>query len=176
MNRKAKMRMAWWFSLISGGIIALLWTWQRLVAGFVPVTTEILWTPEKVIRLPFEVSRWWDIFIGPIWSFILVYLFTNDKVTQKTGLVIGLIVGLIAGLGAGLGAGLIVGLGVGLVGGLIAGMGGELVIGLGVGLGAGLIAGLGTTLIAGLGVGLGVGLALCLGMFFRFFSKISVNG
>ena len=83
-----------------------------------------------MFQLPFAISRWWDILFAPIWTFILVFLFTPKKVKGDRDLFFGLVVGLGFGLGVGLGFGL----GVGLIIGLGFGLGFGLVFGMGVGL------------------------------------------
>jgi len=67
-----------------------------------------------LFQLPFAISRWWDILFAPIWTFILVFLFTPKKVKGDRDLFFGLVVGLGFGLVIGLGVDLVIGLGVGL--------------------------------------------------------------
>ena len=126
MEKERKRKLMWRWSLITAGLIALFWTMWYLITGQVPVMTSIKMTPELTWQLPFGISRWWDILIGPIWSFILISFFTNERITKNEGLVFGLVFGLVAGLGFGL----VFGLGFGLVFGLVFGLGAGLSFGL----------------------------------------------
>ena len=102
MEKERKRKLMWRWSLITAGLIALFWTMWYLITGQVPVMTSIKMTPELTWQLPFGISRWWDILIGPIWSFILISFFTNERITKNEGLVFGLVFGLVAGLVFGL--------------------------------------------------------------------------
>ena len=159
MDWNRRKRLMWRWSLISAGLIAAFWSVWYLVAGEVPVVTSIRLTPNHSWEMPFGISRWWDILIGPIWSLVLIPLFTSEQKEEKedffVGLAFGLGVGLVASLVVGLDACLLVSLAVGLGAGLRAGRD----IGLGACLGACLAAGLGVGLIVSLAVGLGA----CLG-------------
>ena len=119
-ERRRKLMLRW--SILTAAAIALFWTIYYLVVGSVPVVSSIRLTPDSIFTLPFGISRWWDILLGPIFSCIFVLLFTNKKIMKDEDLVFGLGVGLVSGLGAGLGVGLGVGLVVGLVFGLVVGL------------------------------------------------------
>ena len=114
MEKERKRKLMWRWSLITASLIALFWTIWCLVTGQVPVMTSIKMTPEWTWQLPFGISHWWDILIGPIWSVILISLFTNKRITKNEDLVFGLAVGLAVGLVVGLAVGLVFGLAVGL--------------------------------------------------------------
>jgi len=60
----------------------------------VPVTTSIKMTENWTLHLPFGISRWWDVLIGPIWSIVLISLFTNERITKDKDLGVGLVFGL----------------------------------------------------------------------------------
>ena len=164
----------WRWSLITAGLIALFWAIWYLAAGSVPVVTSIKMTGNWTLELPFGVSRWWGILIGPIWSIALISLSTSEIIKKDEDLVIGLIVGLAVGLlfglvvgldadlVVGLGFGLVLGLAVGLVVGLFSGLDNSLGLGLGFSLFFGLAVGLLFGLVVGLGCGLGVGLGVVL--------------
>jgi len=122
------------WSLVTGGLIALFWAVWYLIAGDVPVTNSIKMIKEWPIIFPFGVSRWWDILIGPIWSTIIIFLLTSEKLKGGKDLAICLV--------AGLGTGLAISLPVGLISGLVTG------------LAVGLVASLLACLISGLVVGL----------------------
>ena len=154
--RERRMALQW--SIVTAGLIALFWAIWGLINGSVPVVTSIRMTGNWTLALPFGISRWWDILIGPIWSTAVVFLVTNKRVKEDRDLTYGLILGLAFGLALGLAFGLVVGLGFGLVGGLVFG----LALGLGFGLVGGLVFGLGFGLVFGLVYGLALGLAVLL--------------
>ena len=70
MERKQKLMIRW--SIVTGGLIALFWAIWYLATGEVPIVTSIKMTPNWNYVLPFGISRWWDILIGPIWSLIKI--------------------------------------------------------------------------------------------------------
>jgi hypothetical protein len=160
--RERRMALRW--SIVTAGLIALFWAIWWLINGSVPVITSIRMTENWTLVLPFGISRWWDILIGPIWSTAIVFLMTNKRVKEDQYLIlglisgIGLILGLILGLAYGLGFGLAYGLGFGLAGGLVFGLAGGLALGLVYGLAYGLGFGLAYGLVFGLGFGLAYGL------------------
>ncbi len=170
--KKSKLMFRW--SIVTAAAIALFWTIWYLVAGNVPEVSSCKMTPDWTVVLPFAVSRWWDVLLGPVYSILVILLVTSERIRKNedvafaldvvlgAGLIAGLSAGLIFGPGAGLifgpGVGLGVGLAVGLIAGLAYGLFAGLVFGLGVGLGVGLGAGLVFGLVFGLGVGLVVGL------------------
>ncbi len=165
MNEKRNALMFRW-SVFSAAAIGLFWLIWYFIAGQVPVINEIQMTPKLTIFLPFDLPRWWDILIGPIWSILLVRLFTDENLKNSdifTGLALGLTVGLLFGLSPWTGSfGLTFGLAIGLGFGLVAGLSFGLAVGLALELGFGLALGLIVGLVAGLGFGLAVGLILWL--------------
>lgn len=95
-TRQYKLMFRW--SLLTTGLIALFWTIWYLIAGSVPTITSIKMTDTWTYFLPFGISRWWDILIGPIWSTIIILLLTTFKVKDDdwpAGLVFGLAFGLV---------------------------------------------------------------------------------
>ena len=94
MQEEKKHKLMWRWSLITAGTIVLFWTIWYLIAGQVPVTTSIKMTENWTIQLPFSISRWWDVLIGPIWSIVLISLFTNERITKDKDLGVGLVFGL----------------------------------------------------------------------------------
>jgi len=97
-TRKIKLIVRW--SLVTAGLIAFFWTIWYLVAGNVPIVTSIKMTETWTIQLPFGISRWWDILIGPIWATAIILISTSERITKDEDFVIGLVAGLGAGLGA----------------------------------------------------------------------------
>ena len=116
-NQKKKMMLRW--SIVSAGLIALFWAIWYWKTGSVPVVHGIKMTGNWTVSLPFGMSRWWDILVGPIWAIIVILIFTNSKISEDEDLV----VGLVAGLGVGLVFWLVVGLLFGLAAGLATGLG-----------------------------------------------------
>ena len=127
IERLKRKVLVWRWSFITALTITGFWTLWYFINGQVPVVTDIKMTEEWILKLPFGISRWWDILIGPIWSIIIISLFANQRVRKDKDLIFFLV----AGLGFGLVAGLSFGLGFGLVFGLSFG----LIFGLGFGLG-----------------------------------------
>jgi len=122
MERETKHQILFWSSLVSG-LFAFALAYWNLFIGEMPVVASIKILGTWTLPLPFAISRWWDIAIGPIWATISVFLLrTDEKENGKenssffmylfpfvvgglgiaTGLFLvrsfGLIVGLIAGL------------------------------------------------------------------------------
>lgn len=162
MEKERKIRLMWKWSVRVDGVIGLFWLVWYSITGSVPSIIGIKMTNNWIIQLPFKISRWWDILIGPIWSIILILTFTSKKIRKKHDfmpglqgeLLLGMIVGLLFGLGAGIESGLILGLLIGLMLGLIL----RLIIRDGYELLPGLVVGLGFALGFGIGYGLTVGL------------------
>jgi hypothetical protein len=162
--RRNTLMLRW--SVVTAGAIALFWGVWYLVNGSVPVVTSIPLTPKINWNLPFGISRWWDVLLGPLYSVILIDLFSDimgrfsNKIERENltlGVVLGLIAGVAFGLVLGLGcAGLVIGLGFELSLSLAAtlytvDLAHGLLVGLIVGVAFGLVLGLGC---AGLVVGL----------------------
>jgi len=112
MKRK-KMIVRW--SIVTTGLIALFWAIWYLVAGKVPVVASIKVNLDWIYILPFGLSRWWDILIGPIWSVVGILLLTSQTLKEDEDLFVGLLFGLGFGLVFGLGFGIVIGLVVGLI-------------------------------------------------------------
>jgi hypothetical protein len=155
MKTEKKYTLMWRWSLITAGAIALFWTVWYLCAGSVPVVDSVKMSSNWTLELPFKISRWWDVLIGPIWSVLLISLFTSGREESKFDLVDGLAGGLVIGLGGSLAFGLLLGLAFGLAGSLAFG----LLFGLASGLASGLAFGLAGSLAFGLPFGLAFGLA-----------------
>ena len=94
--RRNKLIVRW--SLLTAGLIALFWASWYLVNGSVPVVTSIKMTPKWTVALPFGISHWWDVLMGPIWSTILILFFTNEQIRRNEDLAFGLVFGLVYGL------------------------------------------------------------------------------
>ena len=75
--RTQKLMFRW--SLVTGGLIALFWAIYSLSTGSVPIVTSVKMTSTWTMSLPFGISRWWDILIGPIWSIIIISFLTKLK-------------------------------------------------------------------------------------------------
>lgn len=101
------------WSLVTGAAIAIFWAIHSLVIGEVPTISSVEIWGDSVYPLPFAISRWWDILIGPIWSVAILQLI-NIR-TREYGDIAAIIVTVV---GISLGLGLIMGLFVGMPGGL----------------------------------------------------------
>jgi hypothetical protein len=135
-TKERRRKLLWRIPLVVAILFAIFWGIWYLVAGEVPVVTQISFGTLGAIQLPFAVSCFWDIVFAPIWAIVLILLFTDKRIMDDPNfgpaisvtffLLVGLIFGLNSGLGvglvAGLAAGLSVGLGVGLVAILVAGL------------------------------------------------------
>lgn len=89
------------WSLLTGGLIFIFWLGYYLIVGSIPIVTSIN-ISDTVIVLPFGVSRWLDILIGPIVSIIVIiffncHLYNTENITIY-GLILGLFLGMIFGL------------------------------------------------------------------------------
>ena len=174
MNNKVKLMLR--CSSVSAEAIALFWFMWYLISDSMPVVshTQLWLVTGQVFNLPFGMSRFWDVFLGPLGSVILVWMLSFDYRKTKissdlmiAGMFVGLVFGLLSELVFGPIIGINFGLGCGLIFGLIAGFGRGvapeklvgLALGLGFGVGFGLIFGLVTGLVAGLIAGPTVGLA-----------------
>ena len=157
---RSQMMLRW--SLLTGGLIALFWVIYYFINGSVPVVSTLKWSDTQTITLPFLVSRWFDILIGPLYSIIFVYLFISNKIKENEELGFALVVALFVGLVVALFVGLVVAPGFGLVFALVF----ALAVALGFALGFALVFGLGFglvfALVFALGFGLGAGLAAVL--------------
>lgn len=181
MNSKRQIALMWRWSLVSAAVIGLFWLIWFLNTGNVPEVTEIQMTPEWKIFPRFNIPRWWDVLIGPIWSIWLVQLFTSEKSSFHPKLVSWLVDqlgygmicqmshpnhGLIGVLASGLGCGMVAGLLAGIFG-MIIGLDTGLLFGLCflliVGLVTGCLSGIETWLVSEMLAGLVVGLAIGLG-------------
>lgn len=156
--REMKMVLRW--SLVTAVLIALFWTVWYLATGSVPVVNEIKITTNRALALPFGVSRWWDVLIGPIWSAIFVFMFTHRRVKEEENLTIGIFTGLVYGLMCGILWGLSFGAFTGLVIGVVSGITVIIIFGLIFRWAVGLLVGLSFGLAYGLAFGLGYGLVL----------------
>ena len=110
MKSERRNTLIFRWSIVTAGLITLFWTSWYLMNGSVPIVTSITVTSDWTLDLPFGISRWWDVLIGPIWSTGLILLVTNKRVQKNEELVAGLVFGLVFGLSFGLVSGLVAGL------------------------------------------------------------------
>jgi len=164
-----KLMLKW--SIVSSLLIASFWAVSYFINGTVPTTTQIFWddSGQIVWNLPFAISAWWDIILGPIFSILLVPIYSSSK-KEKHDYRSGLICSMIFGFGIGFPSGFLfspnIALPFALAGGAVFGLIGKIRYGFGYGLAFslgfglfmgltyGLIAGLTACLIAGLAYGL----------------------
>lgn len=171
MDLGRKLTFCWRWSIFTAMIIATFWSIWYIIVGSVPTTTQIQWSPIETIKLPFAISRFWDILIGPILSTIVIFVVTSQKLKKcsdenKEVLVLGLVFGLVSGLAFvlvfGLAPMLIFGLTFMLIFGLASMLVSVLVFGLVSGLVSGLISMLVSVLVSVLVFGLVSGLVSAL--------------
>jgi len=74
---------------VTTGLIALFWAIWYSVAGKVPIVASIRMNLDWTCVLPFNLSRWWDILIGPIWSIAGILLLTSQDLKEDKNLVVG---------------------------------------------------------------------------------------
>jgi len=92
--RNKRMKLAILFSILSAGFIAMFWWLWCFEYGqeMRPLTQVHLFFDKWPVELPVEISRWWDILAGPIFSVPMVFLLTDKSLTQGakplTGVVI----------------------------------------------------------------------------------------
>jgi hypothetical protein len=104
------------FSIVSASLIAMFWGVWHMVMGQVPEVDSIQITQTQTINLPFSISRWWDVLSGPIWSILLILLFTRKKIktNRNDQFTCAVVTGILAcltleSLSVGIGAGLTLG-------------------------------------------------------------------
>jgi hypothetical protein len=73
---KTGKKILFW-SIITSGAIAIFWTIWYLINDQVPITTSLEISESWTYFLPFGISRWWDILIGPLWLTPLILLCNN---------------------------------------------------------------------------------------------------
>lgn len=112
MNAKRERKIMLRISLISTIPIALLWVLYRKFVGEVPEMTQMAFMPGLIWKLPFGISRWYDVLLGPFYVIFFIKLSTiknRDKDSMLHHLVCGLTPGLIFGLILGMFCGLFYG-------------------------------------------------------------------
>ncbi len=97
MDLKRKKTMMWRWSIVSAGAIGLFWSIWYLLAGEVPVVSQIKMWPGWTISLPITLSRWWDILAGPIWTTSIILAIPRNPRDRGTNLELALIGGLTGG-------------------------------------------------------------------------------
>lgn len=97
---KTKQKLSWMFvfSILSVMLIGLFWLIWFSVTRSNPQITQIKMTEGWILQLPVQIPRHWDILIGPIWSIVLVSVFTHKRVHQKEDLAALLIMSVLGGL------------------------------------------------------------------------------
>ncbi|MDP2930116.1 MAG: hypothetical protein Q8N56_00700 [bacterium] len=87
MSNFKRGKMLWLVPLIVAVIYAMFWGIWSLATGSVPVVGRDLLTRDMLIKLPFAVSRWWDVLCVAISAFLfirfLLYL-KEDSIEAKS--------------------------------------------------------------------------------------------
>lgn len=75
-------------AVYSAAIITLGLTACQLIFGHTPSMSRILIMDSWSVKLPFSVSAWWYVFMGPLYSMVLMKFFQSQLVTgnQRYGL------------------------------------------------------------------------------------------
>ena len=85
VSKKRQNQLILHWALLTGGSIGLYWLIRYITNGFVPEATSVEVSENISHELPFIVSRWWDIVIGPIWSTITILLIIKiDEIDKKS--------------------------------------------------------------------------------------------
>lgn len=72
-------------SLVGAGLIATFWGVYGMILGSIPEVTTVDFTKHTIIRLPFGVSRMWDVLLAPIFlGGGILTLFTKECGLQKS--------------------------------------------------------------------------------------------
>ncbi len=66
----------WRWSFVTAGLIALFWVFYSLVVGNVPTITVL---GDEASSVTINMSRWWDVLIGPACTILIVLFFTGTK-------------------------------------------------------------------------------------------------
>jgi len=169
--RKQRKTMLWAIPCVATIFMIVIQGIYYLGNGRLKVINQIKWSEYQSIQLPSGVSRLWDIIAIFIWTFLLIFLFTNEKIKRDKELIASLIASLFVGFLLGLATVLLVGLFVGLGTGLTT----SLVIAPSFtkfNLRAGFIVGLSASMGVGLGFGVvssfTIGLCISLILFTSF--------
>ena len=85
------------WSALSAALIALYWAVWYVITGEVPVVTTIELTKNWFITLPFAISHWYDILLGPIYTVMFFTAYKNRNAEDKKELLVQLSVGLVVG-------------------------------------------------------------------------------
>lgn len=177
-ERKQKLLVRW--SIVTSSLIALFWAIWFLVAGEVPIITGIKMTENWTYILPFGISRWWDVLVGPIFSTIVIFLVTRKSDEEDKDLSDGPVFGLVAGLSAILivvvGIAIVSGSSPELVTGLSAMLSGVMVFGMILGVLFGIREGLAFGLRVVLRFALGTVLGFALGAAIVFGPAVGLAG
>jgi hypothetical protein len=71
MTGTSQRRWTLLFASISLVLIALFWAVYYTFMGQVPRVNTIF-----AVKLPFELSRWWDVLLGPVYWILIMHLFS----------------------------------------------------------------------------------------------------
>ena len=83
MSSDRKQVMMIWLSYASGILIAIFWSIWWLIADSVPMVSKINCSLHQPLIMPFGISRWWDILMGPVYSIIFILLLTSKNLERK---------------------------------------------------------------------------------------------
>lgn len=118
MGKKGKA--IWWrWSLVSATLGVLVLTIYYFVAGYMPVADKLTISEGWALDLPWPISRWWDVLIGPAAVTYICFVLQNyrmkeDKTILREVGVLVFSVSLFFSFWGGIGFGFFYGLGLGL--------------------------------------------------------------
>ena len=88
MDKKHRNKLMFRWSLGTAAAIALFWAIYWYITKEVPVITEIKIPFIFAWELPFPISRWWDILLGPVYMLIIIQIMESFAIKVKGLLVI----------------------------------------------------------------------------------------
>lgn len=74
-SRRIKLMTEW--SVATAALIAGFWGTWYFIAGSIPIIGSI---PNG----PLAISRWWDVFLGPIYSIAIILLLSIEEIWSET--------------------------------------------------------------------------------------------
>ncbi|MFA6603947.1 MAG: hypothetical protein WCT10_03870 [Patescibacteria group bacterium] len=184
MTSERRLTLISRLALVAASLAAAVWTICYWRTGSVPAIVD-----GGVLKLPFAISRWWDVPMAAIWAALIVLAMTSRFIEDERVrriLIIGLLFGLFCGLFINLPITEVLNQLYGqdydlifiepLVG-LVAGLACGLIVSLNVGLFVGLFASMASCLVYGLGLGLVYGLVpgLVYGLVYGLLASLIVS-
>ena len=80
MSWKDKVSFIRPWAFVFAGLAAIFWTSWSFLQGSVPEPSSVNITDTLIWQYPVALSRWFDIFIGPLWATIVGLIYTSHKI------------------------------------------------------------------------------------------------